>query len=88
MQKTTCELILDRSNDLTIYHDYSGRAMYGSTTCALTGSFNDFLFAVALVAAELGPKPVDENREIHKPFFDDIKNVRIDNFGRSDMIFY
>lgn len=50
MNKEIAEMIVDHSNgDLELHEEYSGRGMYGKTTCAVSGDHRDVMSSIAYV---------------------------------------
>ena len=80
MDMKTAETIImyQESGDLELYEDYSGRGMYGETTCGIV--FDNIGELLAAVAEAMLNEP--ENIDVHS-----LARVRIDSMGRGSIIY-
>ncbi len=85
MTETSMNMIIEAAEELaleiTAYRDYSGRGMYGKTTCAVVYSTMPNLMEVYSQAIEnaLEEGKKEELKQLRK----DIKSLRTDNLGLS-----
>ena len=85
MKKSTAELIVEASDNLELYEDYSGRGMFGSKTYGVTGKYASFVVAVADASATVVE---DHGKSTEwEEFIEDLENLRTDSMGL-DSIFY
>lgn len=82
MREDTAYLLEDEGGDLR--DDYSGRAMYGKTTYAVTfDSRSDFERALVRAAYELGSKGSDDVEAV----LNDLDNLRSDSMGLGIVVY-
>ncbi len=99
MRKETAELIVRHINengtDAKVYHDYSGRDMYGEKTSGVvTGHLSYVLKAIAQAALYL--REIEDTCERFgvpltlkmEDFLKDLSSIRSDSMGRYDTIYF
>ncbi len=89
MRLKTAEALVSIGTNLELREEYSGRGMYGEKTSGVVGNLSDLLFSVANVSFDLGVDLESENGLTDfDEFMEDVKNIKSDNMGRVNMIFY
>lgn len=71
--------------ELELMEAYSGRSMFGKVTAGVVGPKEQFTIGCMGLAFELGK---ENDEEMFMDLQDAIKDIRTDNMGRSDLIFY
>ncbi len=89
MRLKTAEALVNIGTDLELREEYSGRGMYGKKTNGVVGKLSDLLISVANAAFDLGVDCDGENGMTDfDEFMKDVENIKSDNMGRDNMIFY
>lgn len=81
------EAIENNGGDATIHEDYSGRGMYGSTTCGIV--VDDPMSVLADVLKYISESLIDEDNEtcIYEGRRFTADSFRMDNMGRRTIIY-
>ena len=97
MKKEIAEYIVDQSDSLELYEDYSGRGMYGKPTTAITGTDGEFREALANALSDTVEDMIaeydinseyDEMTEIRfSHLLNVLREYRMDSMGM-DQVFY
>jgi hypothetical protein len=93
MKKRTMELLVEAALgsdcELEARESYSGRGMYGESTCAVIGDVSSVAFAAAEAGFILG-QDADSMKAIEdaQDLSEDMRNLRTDNMGRSSLVIY
>lgn len=67
--------------DIELIKDYSGRGMYGKTTCGVVMSYDGWKSTVAEATSKL-------SGDARENFINELKNIRTDNMGKFQYIYY
>jgi len=97
MNKEIAEYIVDQSDSLKLYEDYSGRGMYGKPTTAITGTDGEFREALANALSDTADDMItiysieseyDDMTEIRfSHLLNVLRDYRVDSMGMGQ-IFY
>jgi hypothetical protein len=97
MKKEIAQFIVDQSDSLELYEDYSGRNMFGKPTTAITGTDEEFREALANALSDTVDDMITESNlngvadEKTEMLYADLLNVlrdyRMDSLGM-EQVFY
>ena len=87
MNKQLANKLIEASNDLgadaKLYEEYSGRGMYGETTCGVSfRDTRDMFCCIAYVAGEFEPGSCEV-----EDMQDDLSSLRVDEMGRGTIYY-
>ena len=71
-------------DDISLYEDYSGRAMYGETTAGIVVSREIGVAGLIAIVLQFADQFVNDDG---MPLFEDVSKLRTDNMGMDTIVY-